>query len=204
MIYSLKGQIAETGADYIVLQCDRVAYFLHTTSLTIAQVGSEVGDVTFYTYLNVREDAMELFGFASKEEKEWFQLLITVSGVGPKAGLAILSTLTPDDLTLCILNEDTKSIGTAKGIGPKTAKRIVLELKDKVSKMDTGTGFGTTSQGVLSGNSGANTATGEAISALVSLGYSQLEAANALQGIEYNTPVDELIRIGLKNLSKQV
>lgn len=204
MIYSIAGQVAEKGTDYVVVQCDKIAYYLHTTLNTLASLSSEHKDTVFFTYLHVREDIMELYGFSSKQEKEWFTLLITVSGVGPKAALAILSTLTPDNLTLCILNEDVKSLGTSKGIGPKTAKRIVLELKDKVAKLDLGTSGQNTSlaQGII--GQATNSAQQEAVSALVALGYSQLEAASALKGAESTLSVEELIKHGLKVLARQV
>lgn len=205
MIYSIQGTVAEKGEDFVVVQSGDIAYYLNTTLITIAEISETVGKITFYTYLNVREDAMELYGFASKEEKEWFQMLITVSGVGPKAGLAILSTLTPDNLSLSILNEDVKSLSTCKGIGPKTAKRIVLELKDKVAKMDI-------SSVSLSGNSGSayqqagnlNSNFGEATSALMALGYSQLEASQAIRGADRDTDTETLIKLGLKALAKGV
>ncbi len=154
-------------------------------------------ETTVYTYLNVREDAMELYGFSTPNELDAFKQLITVSGVGPKAALAILSVLTPDKLALSIASGDAKSITRAQGVGAKIANRIILELKNKFSAELT------EEQSELVGavlmTSGAENVS-EAIEALVQLGYSRSEAAAALGKLDGTLPVEELIRQALKSL----
>ncbi len=154
-------------------------------------------ETTVYTYLNVREDAMELYGFSTPNELDSFKQLITVSGVGPKAALAILSVLTPDKLALSIASGDAKAITKAQGVGAKIANRIILELKNKFSTELT------EEQSELVGavqmTAGAENV-GEAIEALVQLGYSRSEAAAALGKLDSTLPVEELIRQALKSL----
>ena len=165
---------------------------------------SEAPTVRLYTYMAVREDGIELFGFASERELEAFKLLITVSGVGPKAAIAILSVFTPDNLAISIMNEDKKAIAKANGIGAKTAARIVLELKDKISKA-----FGESiSESEPSGGASISVPTGssklaDAQSALIVLGYTKSEVIAALRGVDIsNKETDDIIRIALKNLSR--
>ncbi len=133
MIYSVRGKLIHTTTSSAVVECAGVGYNCQTTINTLKQI--KIGtEVTLYTYLNVREDAMELFGFASATELETFKTLISVSGVGPKAGLAILSQLSPEQVAMAIATDDVKTITRAPGIGKKIAQRIILELKDKLAK----------------------------------------------------------------------
>jgi Holliday junction DNA helicase RuvA len=155
--------------------------------------------VRLYTYMAVREDAHELFGFFTLEELSAFKLLISVSGVGPKAAMSILSLLTPDRLSMAISSEDTKAIAKASGIGPKTAARVVLELKDKIVKLP----FASEGEAYVSAPSapvtkGSNLS--EALEALVVLGYSRSEAQRALGGIDPKLDVAKIIPLALAKL----
>lgn len=164
---------------------------------------SEAPTVRLYTYMAVREDGVELFGFLSEAELEAFKLLITVSGVGPKAAIAILSVFTPDRLAITIMNEDTKAIAKANGIGAKTAARIVLELKDKISKTFTeAISAPSQTQSTASVPTGSSKLS-DAQSALLVLGYTKSEIVAALRGVDIsNKQTDDIIRLALKNLSK--
>ncbi len=197
MFYSLTGEIVAIEESFAAIQCSGVAFRCLTTLNTLSKIGKTGEKVTLYTHLNVREDAMELFGFYTQQELECFKQLISVSGVGPKAALAILSQLSPDKLALCVASGDVKSITQAQGIGPKTAQRVVLELKDKLSKSIADESFCANSAFV------APTAKGnlsEAVEALVMLGYSRSEAASAIGKLDSSLSVEELIRLALKSL----
>ncbi|NLA76825.1 MAG: Holliday junction branch migration protein RuvA, partial [Clostridiales bacterium] len=133
MFYSITGNIICSDETGVAVECSGVGFRCMTTFNTLRRLGPVGSKVTLYTYLNVREDALELFGFYELQELDCFKLLISVSGVGPKAALAILSELTPDRLALCIASGDVKSVTRAQGVGPKIAQRVVLELKDKIN-----------------------------------------------------------------------
>lgn len=198
MIYSLTGKLMNLEPDLAVIQCGGVGYACRTTLNTIGRLQNVDGDVTLFTVLNVREDAVELFGFYSHDELNCFKLLTSVSGVGPKNALAVLSAMTPQDFALAVATEDAKFLTKAKGVGAKVAQRIVLELKDKLKKETATTGVGlipeTLSYGATSGVS-------EAISALTVLGYSHTEASTALAGADSQMSVEELIKYALKRLA---
>lgn len=198
MIYSLNGKIIHKTADSAVIDCGGVGYLCRTTLSTLSQIGRTGEATMLYTYLHVREDNIELFGFATEQELNCFKMLISVSGVGPKAGLAILSDTNPEKFALTVATGDYKAFTKTKGVGPKLAQRVVLELKDKITKEQ------------LSGevpaedifdavSEGSNTA--EAISALVVLGYSQTEAASAVAKLDSSLAVEELIRQALKKMA---
>ncbi len=198
MIYSLTGRVALTTPEMCVIECGGVGYACKTTLNTVGELkGRETA--TLYTYLAVREDAIELFGFFDPEELECFRLLTSVSGVGSKFALAILSTLTPDRVALAIASEDVKAFTGVKGVGNKIAQRIVMELKDKIAK----------DSAFIGGKSGPDLAAiskpssnvSDALAALVVLGYSQSEAASCLGKMDASLPVDELIRRALRELS---
>lgn len=200
MIYSLTGKIILTSPDLCVIECGGVGYACKTTLNTIGQIkGRE--HTTLYTYMGIREDAIDLFGFATSEELECFKLLTSVSGVGAKFALAILSSLSPDQVALAIASQDTVAFTKVKGIGSKLAQRIVMELKDKIAKdfAYIGEKSGVDLGAVTNSSSNAN----EAIAALVVLGYSQSEAATAVSRLDGNLAVDQLIRGALKSLSSQ-
>ena len=171
MIYNLKGRLTVCDANFIVVECGGIG-FKCFTSLNTAKQLAEIGkEVNVYTHLAVREDAMDLYAFATVAELDAFKLLITVSGIGPKAGISILSELTPDRLALCIASGDAKSITKAQGIGKKTAERVVLELKDKIGAVATDA----VSSAVSNVQNIDKSSAGEAIEALVSLGYSHMQ-----------------------------
>ena len=196
MIYSVKGELVAVEPNLAVVECGGVGYACRTTANTIAAL--KLGTVVkLFTYLSVREDAVELFGFADFSELNCFKMLISVTGVGPKAALSILSGMTPQAFALCVASGDSKSLTMAPGIGKKIAERIVLELKDKVSKENLNTSSDALIPAAAPSNSFA-----EAVSALMVLGYTNAEASKALSGMPQDTPTDEFIKAGLKKLAK--
>ena len=196
MIYSLTGKVVALDQNGLAVQCGGIAFFCFSTMNKLKNVALNT-ETTVYTYLNVREDAMELYGFSTPNELDAFRQLITVSGVGPKAALAILSVLTPDRLALSIASGDAKAITKAQGVGAKIAQRIILELKNKFTAELTEEQSEVV--GAVQMTSGAENVN-EAIEALVQLGYSRSEAAVALRKLDSNMPVEELIRQALKSL----
>ena len=202
MFYSLTGTIVAVEGSSVAISCGGVAFQVQTSLGTLKKIGSIGTETTVYTYLSVREDAMELFGFSDKEELSCFKLLIGVNGVGPKAALSILSEMTPDRLALCIATGDAKEIRRAQGIGPKIAQRIVLELKDKVARsLDTKTmdlSSPSSGGGVISASGSSE----EAVTALEVLGYSRTEAASAVAKADENLSVEEKIKFALKLLAR--
>ncbi len=202
MYYYLNGTLAHLEPGLCVVDCAGVGYQL-TVSLITAQAlaGKEGARIKLYTHLAVREDGMELFGFGSDEERSTFNRLLTVSGVGPKAAMAILSAMTPEKLALAICSEDIKGISKAQGIGAKTAARIVLELKDKMAK-----DFGTSALPTSKSADGVPVSAGnlsEAMEALLVLGYDKPSITSALRGMDPLTDVSTLIRQALKKLSSR-
>ncbi len=197
MIYSLTGNIIHTEPDLCVVECGGVGYACKTTMNTITSV-SNMSSCTLYIYMAVREDAIDLFGFFTKDELECFKLLTSVSGVGAKYALAILSSLTPAAVALAIASGDTKAFSKIKGIGAKIAQRIVMELKDKVAKgavLDESGEVGAITAAVGDNNKA------EAIAALVVLGYTQSEAAQAVAKCPGELETDEIIKRCLRTLA---
>ena len=198
MIYSVRGKLIRKEPNLAVIECAGVGYACRTTLNTLSRLGSIGSEAFLLTYLYIREDAVELFGFASEQELNCFKMLISVSGVGPKAGLAILSDTSPEKFALNVATGDYKAFTKTKGIGPKLAQRVVLELKDKItneqltSSVTGDTDFRAVTEG---GN------TSEAISALVVLGYSQAEAASVIAKLDPSLPVEELIKNALKKIA---
>ena len=200
MFYYLNGTVAHMGPYLAVIDCGGVGYACRTTNTTQAQL--RVGEKgKLYTYLHVREDAMELYGFATQEELNLFQLLLSVSGVGPKAALSILSASTPANLALSIITGDEKALTCAPGIGKKIAQRVILELKDKLAKGQTiaaGESYGGTGVTVIPENK-----LSEATAALAVLGYSQGEIGAALKGIDMDSlTLEQIIKEALKKMMK--
>lgn len=198
MIYSLNGTLIYTDVNTAVVECGGVGFKCFSTLTTLRKLPQVGSKVFLYTHMNVREDTMDLYGFADTEELRCFKLLISVSGVGPKAALAILSELTPEKLAFCVSAGDSKSITRAQGVGPKTAQRVVLELKDKL-KVDVPESSDNSDFGTISSTAAGNA--GEAISALVMLGYSQTEASNAVSKLPKDMSVEEMIKRSLRQLS---
>lgn len=202
MFYSITGKIVYIDTQSVAIETGGVAFRCSTTLTTLKRIGEKGSTATLYTYLNVREDALDLFGFADEQELECFKLLISVSGVGPKAALAILSELTPDKLALCLATGDSKAITRAPGVGPKLAQRVVLELKDKLAK---GLELSAVTPEIeAAGIAAAEGSAAEAVSALTMLGYSQSEAAAAVAKLEASLSVEDMIRQALKTLARQV
>ncbi len=202
MIYSVTGKLKLLEPTFAVVEAGGVGYKCTTTTSTLAQLPPRESVVTLLTYLQVRENDIELFGFATEEELRCFKLLISVSGVGPKAALAILSSTTPQRLMLSIAAGDAKAL-KAPGVGPKLTQRIVLELKDKVSTDDMKQAVGF-SHSFAAMDGECLSAQGEAISALVALGYGQTDAASVVSRLDSALPVDELIKAALKKLARGV
>ena len=203
MIYHVDGTLDYCEVGGCVIDCCGVGYWLYISDNTYSEVCSHVGERTkLFTYLQVREDGVELFGFKDAEELGAFKLLITVSGVGPRAAMSILSLLTPDKLYSAICSEDTKAISRANGIGAKTAARVILELHDKVSKMYFASSSATPSVSSLGGATVVKGKgnLGEALDALIVLGYARSEAQRALSGIDPTLPVERIIPLALAKL----
>jgi Holliday junction DNA helicase RuvA len=199
MIYSIKGIITHTEMNLAVVETNGVGYACRTTANTLSKL-QKGKEAMLFTYLHVREDAVELFGFAGNDELWAFKLLISVSGVGPKAALSVLSDLSPQGLTLCIAGGDSKLLTRSQGIGAKIAQRIVLELKDKVDVKDS---FGIDDDFTASSTSrvGNNNAS-EAIAALSALGFTTAQSAKSLEGADRSLPTSELVKIALKKIGK--
>lgn len=201
MIYHLNGilELCEEGS--CVIDCNGVGYKLFVSDNTYAGIVGQVGaKIKILTYLQVREDAMELYGFKTNDELSAFKLLITVSGIGPKAAMSILSLLTPDKLCIAITSEDTKTIAKANGIGAKTAARVVLELKDKITKLAFAKTVDSQIEATVTISKSSNLS--EALDALVVLGYSRAEAQRALGGIDPRLDVTKIIPMALSKLMK--
>lgn len=200
MFYYLNGVVAEMEANLAVIDCGGVGYACATTNYTLSQL--KKGErAKLYTYMNVREDAVDLFGFSNQSELHSFKLLLGVSGVGPKAALAILSTNTPANLAMAVVMGDEKALTAAPGIGKKIAQRIILELKDKLAKEQAS--FGPDTGGSVPLTVLPNDKAKEAGAALAVLGYSGSEVASALKGIDIDAlPLEEIIRQALKRMVK--
>lgn len=201
MLYNIRGKLTVSDVNFIVVECGGVGFKCFTTLNTVKNIGRTGDEVNVFTYLSVREDAMDLYGFATLDELNAFKLLISVSGIGPKAAAAILSELAPDRLAVCIASGDAKAITRAQGVGKKTAERVVLELKDKMGSIAVGDASDVVSS-VASVGESSNSA--EAVEALVALGYSQSDAAVVVSGMDKSLSVDEMIRNGLKQLAKKL
>ena len=202
MFYSLRGTLIHTDLNTAVIECGGIGFKCATTVNTLRQLGNVGDTVRLFTYMSVREDAVELFGFYDNSELDCFKMLISVSGVGPKAAIAILSEMRAEKLALCIATGDSKSLTKVSGIGPKTAQRIVLELKDKIQKtIPTSVDVADIEAAGVASEAG-NAA--EAVSALVILGYTQSEASLAVGRLDSSLSVEELIKQALKYLSRQV
>lgn len=202
MIYSLRGKLVHKELGFAVVECGGVGYGCRTSYNTLVKLGETGGEVMVYTHLAVREDGVELFGFADMQELNCFRQLISVSGVGPKAATAILSDMTPEQFALTVASGDSKSLTRTKGIGTKTAQRIVLELKDKISSESVS---GTTASADYSGgavNTGGS-AIGEAMEALMVLGYSQGEIAPILRKLDPALDTQELIKETLRIMTSK-
>lgn len=187
------GEIAEINPAYVVIRTGGIGYIIHISLNTFSEISREK-EVKIYTHLVVRDDALLLYGFATKTERELFRNLLTVSGVGASTAIMMLSSLTPDDVVAAIANNNVTLLKSVKGIGIKTAQRIIIDLKDKIARLSPG------EQILIPAN---NTARDEALSALVMLGFARKEAENALVKILKEHPdssLETLIKLTLKRL----
>ncbi len=192
MIAFLRGRVAHKAPSFALLDVNGVGYRLAMSTSSIAALPAEGDETTLHTYLYVREDEVSLFGFASEAEKDAFELLITVNGVGPKVALATLSALSPDDLASAVASEDVTAICSVPGIGKKTAQRIIIDLKDKL-------GAGTAD--VVGGGRTSGASVAETTDALLGMGFSAAEAATALKGYEGDpSDAQALLRHALRRL----
>lgn len=200
MIYCLTGKIVKKSMSAVVLSCGGVGYYAQCPASVAGALPGVGKEATLYTVMSVTENDVSLYGFATEEQQACFEMLTAVSGVGPKVGLAILSVMEPQRVALAISAGDHKAFKAASGVGPKLAQRIVLELKDKVAK-----GFvdGISLEDVAGAASGEPTtqSSSQAIAALVSLGYSQSEAALAISKIDATLPVEEIIKLALRSMA---
>ena len=199
MIYNLSGKLTYVDPTFIVIECGGVGFKCFASTTTITSISTVGTNVNVLTYMSVKEDSIDLYGFATQEELNAFKLLISVSGIGPKAAMAILSVLPPDRLSVAVSSGDVKAIQSAQGVGKKTAERVVLELKDKM----VGIGSAHTNaivEGIQSVAQSDNAQ--EAVEVLVSLEFNQSEAASVVGTMDKSLSVDEMIRKGLKSLSQ--
>lgn len=195
MFASLQGKVSERRADAIVLETGGIGFLVYTNAATIARAGQVQGEFKVYTHLIVREGALDLCGFSTKEELTMFQRLIGVSGVGAKSAIVLLSQMSVSDLSLALVSQDAKAISKAPGIGLKTAQKIILELKDKVTEADMLFGGRGETVRVAAQESYVQ----DAIEALAALGYPTSEAAKAVSSVKGEaSTADELIRLALR------
>ncbi len=204
MFYYLKGELAYRDINTCVIDCGGVGYKLTVSLITSEALVSKLGkEIKLFTHLAVREDGVEMFGFGSYEEKECFNRLTSVSGIGPKAAMSILSTMTPEKLALAICTDDAKAIAKSPGIGAKSALRIILELKDKMSKDMLNESITNAGNTVSASNYTSNSYVSEAMEALMVLGYDKATVLSALSGIDPAiTDSGEIIRQALKKLAR--
>ena len=199
LISFIKGELVDIDQDKVVVECNNMGFNIFVTSQFISKIGSTGKEVKLYTHMSVREDGITLFGFERKEELKAFKLLITVSGIGPKGALAVLSVMTVEELKLAIMANDAKAISKTPGIGAKTASKVILDLKDKFDVDEVFVNMNLT--GDVTADSDEFSADNDAVLALIALGYSKSEAVNgvrkALKNSE-NADADELIRLALK------
>ncbi|WP_026509256.1 MULTISPECIES: Holliday junction branch migration protein RuvA [unclassified Butyrivibrio] len=205
MIAFVNGILDEKRDLLAVIDVGGIGYNVNISAYTADRLPGKGESVKLYTYMSVREDAMNLYGFLTRDELDFFKLLISVSGIGPKGGQAILSVMTPDDLRFAILSGDSKSISKAPGVGKKTAERLVLELKDKISNDDIISGKAGGSAENMSALTTEDTPANEAVEALVSLGYALSEASKAVRAVIAKGDADgddteAILKLALKEL----
>lgn len=197
MFYYINGHVAHIGDGFAVIDCGGIGYIINSTGAALA--GLKYGEkAKLYTHCVIREDAFDIYGFTTAEEKGAFEMLLGVSGVGPKVALAILSVNTPGSLSMAIITGNDKALTLASGVGKKLAQRIILELKDKLGASDLSvTGVGGAYALAMGGKAV------EAAKALAALGYNQQEISEAMRGIDAETlPLEETVRLSLKNMLK--
>jgi len=202
----VKGTLVELWEDTIVVEAGSIGWNIHVPLSVLDRLPRTGEEVKIYTSFQVREDAMTLYGFLTRQDLQMFKQLLGVNGIGPKAALGILSTLRPDDLRMAIISEDVKAIAKAPGIGPKTAKRVILDLKDRIRMEDilpSGTGADPDMPGAAAAVVGMDGVGKEAIEALAALGYSMTEATKAVRQVEIveSMTVEAVLKASLKYLA---
>lgn len=200
MIYSLTGKYITAEPNFVVVECGGVGFRCFTSMSTITRLPEQGSSVTLYTHMSVSENSMTLYGFSEKTELSCFKMLISVSGIGPKAAISILSTLTPEDVALAVGSGDYKAITRANGVGPKIAQRVVLELKDKFKSM--GAPSDISQNGRSAGIQSVSSNAAAAINALLVLGCQPAEAAQLVAKLDAALPTEEIIRLALVEMAK--
>lgn len=201
MISYIRGEFVAVEKEKVIIDVGGVGYGIFVPESAMGLLPQMGNEVKLYTYLNVREDAMQLFGFLTRDDLEIFKLLIGVSGIGPKGGLSILSKLTADDLRFAIMSGDSKAISAAPGIGKKTAEKVIIELKDKLDIEQILNPSDSETKSAIKMDSSANEVQSEAVQALVALGYGSTESLKAVNKVNSeNMTVEEVLKQALKNL----
>lgn len=202
MISYLRGTLAAFEEDKVVIDVGGVGYGVYMSGQAMSRLPGVGNEVKIHTYLNVKEDAMQLYGFLSRDDLTVFKLLIGVNGIGPKGGLGILSALSPDDLRFAVLANDVKAICAAPGIGKKTAEKMILELRDKMKLEDALDHIASDTE-ALAGTESHGQIQSEAVQALVALGYGSTEALRAVKKVEVeeSTEVEDVLRQALKYMT---
>ena len=198
MYYYIRGKYITRKDNFVVIEAGGIGYKIYTSALNLEKMPAAGTEITMYTHLYVREDVQDLYGFSSNEEITLFLQLMSVSGIGPKAALSIMSVMTCEQFALAVITNDTKAITKAQGVGPKVAQRIILELKDKL-KTENALPLDIKATSVEQENHQL-----EAVTALVVLGYTANEAKRAVSGVDPELPVEIIIKEALKILMKQV
>ena len=197
MIYSVRGKLTHIENNLAVVECAGVGYAVRTSAVTISRLPGMGKETTLYTYLHITENGIDLFGFADQGELNCFKMLLGVTRVGPRAALSVLSSVTAEQFALAVASGDAKTLSRAPGLGMKTAQRIILELKDKISKEQAAAGISMPEIPLVSSSSNAS----EAINALVVLGYTQSEAASVITKLDPELTVEDMIKKGLQKLA---
>ena len=197
MIYSVRGKLTHIENNLAVVECAGVGYAVRTSAVTISRLPGMGEEATLYTYLHITENGIDLFGFSDQGELNCFKMLLGVTRVGPRAALSVLSSVTAEQFALAVASGDAKTLSRAPGLGMKTAQRIILELKDKISKEQAAAGISMPEIPMAASSSNA----GEAINALVVLGYTQSEAASVVAKLDPELSVEDMIKKGLQKLA---
>ncbi len=197
MIYSVRGKLTHIENNLAVVECAGVGYAVRTSAVTISRLPGMGEETTLYTYLHITENGIDLFGFSDQGELNCFKMLLGVTRVGPRAALSVLSSVTAEQFALAVASGDAKTLSRAPGLGMKTAQRIILELKDKISKEQAAASISMPEIPMAASSSNA----GEAINALVVLGYTQSEAASVVTKLDPELSVEDMIKKGLQKLA---
>lgn len=199
MLAFIKGRLIETGTDYVVLDNQGIGYLIYTPLSVLENLPPIGQNIKMYTYMYVREDQLTLYGFLTRDDLKIFKLLIGVSGIGPKGALGLLSRISPNEFRFAVMSGDSKTIAKAPGIGPKTAQKLIIELKDKLKLEDMFEGDSEENADAARGGSSAEK---ETIMALAALGYSETEAFRAVQKVGASSDMDSetLLKLALKQM----